>query len=116
MESSERNAAYDSLPNDIKIRILEGALLNAKEALDTNVAHVEHSGEQQGTHAEEVLDLSGDISSDISSDDSSSSSIKSDTSGEILDVSDEPIYNWKWNAPKEHIESLSVLPVEMKGF
>jgi hypothetical protein len=97
MESSERNAAYDSLPNDIKIRILEGALLNAKEALDTNVAHVEHSGEQQhtnpGTHAEEVLDLSGDISSDISSDDSSSSSIKSDTSGEILDVSDEPIYN-----------------------
>jgi hypothetical protein len=93
MESSERIAAYDSLPNDIKIRILEGALLNAKEALDTNVAHVEHSGEQQGTHAEEVLDLSGDISSDISSDDSSSSSIKSDTSGEILDVSDEPIYN-----------------------
>ena len=102
MDSSERNAAYDSLPNDIKITILEGALLNAKEALDTRIAYVEPSGEQQhtnaGTHAEEVLvDLSGDLSDDIPDDiygdNKSSSSSDSDTSEEILEVSDEPIYN-----------------------
>jgi len=85
-DSSERNAAYDSLPDDIKVRILEGALMNAKEALDTKVAHVEHSGEQQHTntvtHVQEALELPEDSSSD-----------ESDSSGEILDVSEEPIYN-----------------------
>ena len=57
--------------------ILEGALLNAKEALDTKVVNVEHSGAQQHTNAdvEEALELFGDSSSS-SSDESETALVK----------------------------------------
>jgi hypothetical protein len=80
-DSPGRNSAYDSLRDDIKVRILEGALLNAKETLEK----LNQPKNVENTIVSQIL-----VSSPNSD---SESSTHSDSSSGILDVSNDPIYN-----------------------
>ncbi|GFH52256.1 hypothetical protein CTEN210_08732 [Chaetoceros tenuissimus] len=93
-QESFEDCVYDSLPNDVKVKVLEASLMNVLQSEEKLRAPKKQKKERKRVLKPFVINMPKDQETvDIDDSDSDSESENDSDEDGILEISDEPIYN-----------------------